>query len=250
MLTDTHCHLHLGQFDLDRDEVVARAEANGVTKIIEVGIDLESDKEAIALATRYPQIYAAVGIHPHEAGKATPETWAELRTLASQPGVVAIGETGLDYYRNRSPHEKQKEALKKQLSLARELRKPVILHDRKAHNDLLAIIREHGEGLTGVFHCFSGHLAMAEKCLEMGFYISIAGPVTFKNAHRLQELARTLPLERLLLETDSPFLSPFGGRNEPANVKAVAEKVAELRGLSWEEVARTTTQNAALLFGL
>jgi len=229
---------------------MARAEANGVMKIIEVGIDLESDKEAIALATRYPKVYAAVGVHPHEAGKATEESWAELRSLASQPGVVAIGETGLDYYRDRSPQEKQKEALKRQLYLARELRKPVILHDRKAHDDLLAIVEEHGEGLTGVFHCFSGYLAMAEKCLEMGFYISIAGPVTYRNAHRLQELARTLPLERLLLETDSPFLSPYGGRNEPANVRAVAQKIASLRGLSWEEVARKTTKNAALLFGL
>jgi len=249
-LTDTHCHLHLRQFDLDRDEVVARADANGVTKIIEVGIDLESDKEAIALAIRYPQVYAAVGIHPHEAGKATQESWEELRSLASHPGVVAIGETGLDYYRNRSPHEKQKEALKKQLALARELRRPVILHDRKAHHDLLDMIKEHGERLTGVFHCFSGGLAMAKNCLEMGFYISIAGPVTYKNAYRLRELARTLPLERLLLETDSPFLSPYGGRNEPANVRAVAQKIAEIRGLPWEEVARTTTGNAALLFGL
>jgi len=249
-LIDTHCHLHLHQFDLDRGEVVVRAEANGVTKIIEVGIDLESNKEAIALATRYPPVYAAVGIHPHEAGEATPETWAELRLLASQPHVVAIGETGLDYYRNLAPHEKQKEALKKQLALARELRKPVILHDRKAHEDLLAVVEEHGEGLTGVFHCFSGGLVIAKKCLEMGFYISIAGPVTYQNAHRLRELARTLPLERLLLETDSPFLSPYGGRNEPANVRAVAQKIAEVRGVSWEEVARTTTGNAVLLFGL
>ncbi|HAL61262.1 MAG TPA: hydrolase TatD [Chloroflexi bacterium] len=250
MLTDTHCHLHLRQFDLDRDEVMARAEANGVTKIIEVGIDLESDKEAIVLATRHLQLYAAVGIHPHEAGKATQETWAELRSLASQPDVVAIGETGLDYYRRRSPREKQKEALRRQLTLARELKKPVILHDREAHDDLLAMLEEHGEGLAGVFHCFSGDLAMAEKCLEMGFYISIAGPVTYKSAHRLRELAHTLPLERLLLETDSPFLSPYGGRNEPANVRAVAQKIAEVRGIPWEEVARTTTKNAALLFGL
>jgi len=256
-LTDSHCHLHLRQFDLDRDEVVARAEANGVTKIIEVGIDLESNEEAIALAARYPQIYAAVGIHPHEAGKATQETWAELRSLASQPDVVAIGETGLDYYRHRSPREKQEEALKRQLSLAREFKKPVILHDREAHDDLLAMVEEHGEGLAGVFHCFSGDLpkgslweAMAEKCLEMGFYISIAGPVTYGSAHRLRELVRTLPLERLLLETDSPFLSPYRGRNEPANVRAVAQKIAEVRGIPWEEVARTTTKNAALLFGL
>lgn len=191
-----------------------------------------------------------MGVHPHEAGKATRETWPELRSLASQPGVVAIGETGLDYYRRRSSREKQKEALKRQLNLARELRKPVIFHDREAHDDLLAMVEEHGEGLTGVFHCFSGDLAMAEKCLEMGFYISIAGPVTYRGAYRLRELARTLPLERLLLETDSPFLSPCQGRNEPANVRVVAQKIAEVRGVSWEEVARTTTGNAALLFAL
>jgi TatD DNase family protein len=249
-LTDTHCHLHLRQFDPDRDKVVARAEANGVTKIIEVGLDLESNRKAITLATRYPQVYAAVGIHPHEAGKATRETWVELRSLASHTRVVAIGETGLDYYRRRSPRQKQKEALKKQLSLAKELRKPVILHDRDAHDDLLSMVEEHGEGLVAVFHCFSGDLAMAEKCLETGFYISIAGPVTYRGAYRLWELARTLPLDRLLLETDSPFLSPCGGRNEPANVRVMAQKIAEVRGVSWEEVARTTTENAALVFGL
>ena len=253
MLTDTHCHLHLRQFDRDRDEVVARAEANGVTKIIEVGIDLESNKEAIALANRYPQVYAAVGIHPHEAGKASQKTWMELRSLASQPGVVAIGETGLDYYRRHSSRQKQKEALRRQLSLARELKKPVIFHDREAHDDLLAMVEEHGEGLAGVFHCFSGDLAMAKRCLEMGFYISIAGPVTYRNAHRLRELARTLPLERLLMETDSPFLPPHpyrGRRNEPAYVKLVAQEVAEIRGVSFEELAQATTENAALLFDL
>lgn len=252
-MTDTHCHLHLRQFDPDRDEVVARAEANGVTKIIEVGIDLESNKEAIALANRYPQVYAAVGIHPHEAGKASQKTWMELRSLASQPGVVAIGETGLDYYRQHSSRQKQKEALKRQLSLARELKKPVIFHDREAHDDLLAMVEEHGEGLAGVFHCFSGDLAMAKSCLEMGFYISIAGPVTYRNAHRLRELARTLPLERLLMETDSPFLPPHpyrGRRNEPAYVKLVAQEVAEIRGVSFEELAQATTENAALLFDL
>lgn len=251
MLTDTHCHLHLSQFDPDRDEVVARAEANGVTGIIEVGLDLESNRKAIALATRYPQVYAAVGIHPHEAGEVTQETWEELRSLASQPDVVAIGETGLDYYRDYSPRKKQKEALKRQLSLARGLKKPVILHNREAHDDLLCIVEEDGEGVTGVFHCFSGDLAMAERCLEMGFYISIAGPVTYRNAHRLRELARTLPLEKLLLETDSPFLSPYRGRrNEPAYVKLVAQKVAEIRGASFEELAQATAENATRLFGL
>lgn len=159
----------------------------------------------------------------------------------------------MDYYRLRSPREKQKEALKRQLSLARELKKPVILHDREAHEDLLAMVEEHGEGLVGVFHCFSGDLAMAKKCLKMGFYISIAGPVTFKGARRLRELARALPLEGLLMETDSPFLAPYpyrGRRNEPAYVKLVAQEVAEIRGLSFEELAQATADNAALLFDL
>ena len=173
----------------------------------------------------------------------------------------------MDYYRRRSPREKQKEALKRQLALAREFpkgslweKKPLILHDREAHDDLLAIVEEYGEGLAGVFHCFSGDLAMAEKCLpyripweQMGFYISIAGPVTFKGAGRLRELACALPLERLLVETDSPFLAPHpyrGRRNEPAYVKLVAQEVAEIKGVSFEELTRATTENAALLFGL
>ncbi len=250
MLIDTHCHLHFPQFDRDRQEVIARAEAQGVVRMVEVGVDLASSEEVVALAERYPQIYAAVGVHPHEASGWDEATLKGLRRLAAHPKVVALGEMGLDYYRHRSSREEQKEALRRQLALAQDLGKPVIIHDREAHQDLLEIL-EGWKGLRGVFHCFSGGPSMAKRCGEMGFHIAVAGPVTYPNAKRLIEVARETPLERLLLETDSPFLSPHRGqRNEPANVRLVAQRVAQIKGLPWEEVARSTTENARRLFGI
>jgi TatD DNase family protein len=230
----------------------------------------EASQAGVTLAETYPQVYAAVGVHPHEAKSLNDEILAELQNLAQQPKVVAIGEIGLDYYRDRSPRPVQRQAFRQQLALARELGKPIIVHDREAHKDVMNMLRQWvregyqpsatshqpsaiGHQPVGVMHCFSGDLAMAREVIEMGFYISIPGPVTFTNARRLPELVRALPLERLLIETDCPYLTPHphrGKRNEPAHVRLVAEAIARIRGISLEQVARITTANARALFGL
>jgi TatD DNase family protein len=262
-LTDTHTHLDFPQFDSDRERVVVRAAAAGVKAIVDIGTDLASSQAAVALAEAHPQVYAAVGVHPHDAKTVTGKTLEELRALAGHPKVVAIGEIGLDFYRDLSPRDKQRQAFQQQLALAREVGKPVVIHDRDAHSEIMTILRRWIEGFpqtsaishkpVGVLHCFSGDLAMAQEAIARGFYISVAGPVTFKNARRLRELVRQLPLEKLLVETDCPYLTPHphrGKRNEPAYVKLVAQEVARVKGLSLEEVARTTSDNAQVLFAL
>lgn len=251
-LIDTHAHLDFPQFDGDREEVIERALAAGVKCIVNVGADLASSRRAVALAEEHPQIYAAVGVHPHDAKTLTDEALAELRELTHHPKVVAIGEIGLDFYRDLSPRDKQREAFKRQLALAQELDKPVIIHDREAHAEVMETLRRW-QGLHGVLHCFSGDLEMARKAIELGFYISIAGPVTFKKARRLAEIVHQLPLKHLLIETDSPYLTPHphrGKRNEPAYVKLVAQRIAALKEVPPETVARTTTDNARAVFGL
>jgi len=254
-LIDSHCHLDFPQFNNDRQAVVQRAREAGVEIIINPGADLESSRRAVALAERYPEVYAAVGVHPHEAKTVTDEVIAELRALARHPKVVAIGEIGLDFYRNLSPRDVQRRAFRQQLALAAELGLPVIVHSREAHDDVMAILAENRESqatdLWGVLHAFSGDRAMAERALEMGFCLGIAGPVTFRNAHRLRALVRELPLEALLLETDAPYLTPHphrGERNEPARVALVAEAVAGLHGVTAEVVAQQTAANVRLLF--
>jgi len=262
-LIDTHAHLDFPQFDGDREEVIKRALAAGVGIIINVGADLASSRAAIALAEEHPQVYAAVGVHPHDAKTLTDEVLEELRELTHHPKTVAIGEIGLDFYRDLSPRDEQRRAFEQQLALASEVGKPVIIHDRQAHDEVMAILRRWVEGghqpsaishkPAGVMHCFSGDLEMAQRCMDMGFYISIAGPVTFKNARRLPEIVRQLPLESLLVETDSPYLAPHphrGKRNEPAYVRLIAQKVAELKGVPLEIAARVTADNARELFGL
>jgi TatD DNase family protein len=255
-LIDTHAHLDFGRFKSDRERVIERAATAGVKAIINVGASLASSQAAVALAEAYPQIYAAVGVHPHDAKTLTGKLLEELRALALHPKVVAIGEIGLDFYRDLSPRDKQRQAFQQQLALASEIGKPVIIHDRDAHSEVMAILRRWIEGdhqPAGVMHCFSGDLAMAQEAIELGFYISIAGPVTFKNARRLRELVRQLPLEKLLVETDCPYLTPHphrGKRNDPAYVKLVAQEVARVKGLSLEEVARITSDNAQALFAL
>ena len=264
VLTDTHAHLNSPRFKSDRERVIERAAAAGVKAIINVGASLASSQAAVALAEAYPQIYAAVGVHPHDAKTVTKEVLEELRALASRPKVVAIGEIGLDFFRDLSPRDKQRQAFQQQLALASEAGKPIIVHDRDAHSEIMAILRrwacpersrraESSPEPAGVLHCFSGDLAMAQEAIELGFYISIAGPVTFKNARRLHELVRQLPLQKLLVETDCPYLTPHphrGKRNEPAYVKLVAQEVARAKGLSLEEVARITSDNAQALFAL
>ena len=255
-LVDTHAHLDDEAFAADRDEVLTRARAAGVDTIITVGADLASSRQAVALAERHPWIYAAVGVHPHDAVQADEAALAELARLAGHERVVAIGEIGLDFYRDLSPRPAQREALWAQLALARRLDLPVVVHDREAHAEVLAALRDwaHGyDGARGVLHCFSGDEDMAREAIGLGFYISFAGPLTYAKASRLQRLAATLPLDRLLVETDCPYLTPEprrGRRNEPANVRLVAERMAALRGLPLAAVAQATTANAGRLFGL
>lgn len=252
-LIDTHAHLDDRQFDHDREGAIQRSQAAGVRRIITVGTDVDSSRAAVALARQHPAIYAAVGVHPHDAARVGSDTLQRLLEYARDDRVVAVGETGLDFYRNLSPHDRQKEVFIAHLELARHINKPVIIHDRDAHAETMAVLREEGWNRPGVLHCFSGDRAMALEAIEMGFYISFAGPVTFANAHRLQELARELPLERILVETDCPYLAPQpyrGQRNEPANVYRVAARIAELREVSLEQVAEATTENARQLFGL
>ncbi|MGB9847062.1 MAG: TatD family hydrolase [Desulfotomaculales bacterium] len=252
MLVDTHAHLVDGRFDRDRREVLERARAAGVALIVNVGYDLESSRKSVALAGEFDCVYAAVGVHPHDAAQVPPGYLEELRKLAKGEKVVAVGETGLDYYRNLSPGEVQKKVFREHLALARELDLPVIIHDRDAHEDVLGILKKDGLGRAGgVLHCFSGDWEMARVCLGMGFFISLAGVVTYPKSSLLKEIAARVPVERLLVETDCPYLTPEpwrGRRNEPAYVRSVVECVAGLRGMSAGELALITAQNARSLF--
>lgn len=253
MLVDTHAHLDSARFKDDREEVISRSLAAGVHAIVTVGVDLDSSRQAVALAQQYPCVYAAIGIHPHEAAPVQPDDLAGLARLSEQQVVVAIGEIGLDFYRMLSPADRQREVFVAQLELARQMDKPVIIHDREAHAETMSILRDKAQGLAGVLHCFSGDWDMAMQAVEMGFCISLAGPVTFHNARRLQELVRESPLDCMLIETDCPYLAPHphrGQRNEPAYVRLVADKIAALKKAPLERVAEVTTANASRLFGL
>lgn len=251
-LIDTHAHLNDSRFAPDLDSVMDRAREAGIHTIIVVGYDLASSRSAIALAATNPSLLATAGIHPHEAAKADDQSFEELRRLAASEGVVALGEIGLDYYYDHSPHPVQQEVFRRQIRLARSLSLPVIVHDRDAHADVLTILQEENvDTCGGVMHCFSGDAHFAAQCLDAGLYISLAGPVTFKNAPILVDVAKAVPLDRLLLETDAPYLAPVpcrGKRNEPSYLRWIAEKVAQLRGISCEELSEQTTENAKKLF--
>ena len=260
-LIDTHAHLDFSKFDGDRPAVVKRARAAGVSEIVNVGTDLVSSRRAVDLAEEYEVVYAAVGVHPHGAKALDGATLEELRELAQRPKVVAVGEIGLDYYRNLSPRDAQRRAFRAQLAWAAKLGKPVIIHDRDAHDEILQTLSTWAAGLEnsrltgrlGVLHTFSGDLEMAQKAIDLGFYISISGPVTYRNARQLPEIVRALPLDRLLVETDCPFLAPEphrGKRNEPAYTRLVAERLAKLKGIPFDDLARATTANARRLFEL
>lgn len=255
MLFDTHAHLNDPQFDPDRDEVIRRARENGLTLMVNVGYDHPTITATIQLAETHDFIYGAVGWHPHEAKHWDEGALERIESLAkNHPKVVAIGETGLDYYRNHSHPEVQQEVFRQQIRLARRVNKPLIIHNREAHEDLLNILKEEkADEVGGIMHCFNGDLSFAQRCLELGFYLSFAGPVTFKNAQSLREVVPHVPLERLLIETDAPYLAPHpfrGKRNEPGYVRYVAEKLAEILGMTMEELARITLENGKRLFRL
>ncbi len=257
MLIDTHAHLDFSQFDADREAVIHRAKEAGVGIIVNVGADLESSRRSVALAEEYDGLYAAVGVHPHEAKKLDGATLAALRDLAAHPKVVAVGEIGLDFYRDLSPRDVQRRAFRAQLAWAARLGKPVVIHDREAHDEVLSIladwVAEAPSSRRGVLHCFSGDLAMARQAVALGFYLGVDGLVTYQNARKLPEIVAWLPLDRLLIETDCPYLTPHphrGKRNEPAYLRLVAERIAALKEVSVEELAKATTTNACLLFGI
>jgi len=253
VLVDTHAHLQMTQFDSDRDEAVRRAQEASVRFIINVGWEVNSSREAVELAGRYPGVFAAVGVHPHEAKIVDEAGWRELEELVASPGVVALGECGLDYHYEHSPKEVQREVFRRQLELAARMRLPVIVHQREAEDEALEILEEAALRQGGVVHCFSGTREYLEAVLGLGLYVSFGGPVTYPRAENLRELVRLVPDSRLLLETDAPYLAPQnfrGRRNEPAYLRLVAEFVAGLRGISLADVCRITSLNAGILFGI
>lgn len=254
MLFDTHVHLNAEQFEEDLLEVIERANETGVERMVVVGFDRPTIQKAMELVETYDFIYASVGWHPVDAIDMTDEDLTWIEELSSHPKVVALGEMGLDYYWDKSPRDIQQEVFRKQIQLAKKVKLPIIIHNREATADLVTILKEEGaHEVGGIMHCFSGSVEVAKECIEMNFYISLGGPVTFKNAKKPKEVAKEIPLDRLLIETDCPYLAPHpyrGKRNEPAYVKLVAEQIAELKGISLAEVAKKTTENAKKLFDI
>ena len=254
MFVDTHTHLFFNNFDEDRDEVIQRALDAGVKYMLVPGTDLETSKQAIALAEKYDSIYAAVGIHPHDTDEWNDSIITELRDLAKHEKVVAIGEIGLDYYYDFSPKEQQLKAFNKQIQLAIELDLPIIVHNRDSNDDIMDFARRYGDsGLKAQYHCFAGSAENARELVEMGHYISFTGNITFKKADNIRKVLAAIDPESLLLETDSPFLTPVpyrGKRNEPANIPIIAETMAEIHKLTRDDIARTTSWNAYKLYGI
>ena len=254
-LIDTHAHLYDERFADDLPETIARAAEAGVGQIISMGDTMAASAQAVADAERYPALYAAVGIHPESACAPTDEMQEQLLAWAKHPKVVAIGEIGLDYYWEKDPERRalQRELFTVQLRLAHAAGLPVCIHDREAHGDMMKILKTEGRGLRGVLHCYSGSWEMATELLKGDWYFGVDGPLTYKNAAKLPEIVQRLPAERILIETDSPYLSPMpfrGKRNEPAHVLYIAKKAAELRGESLEAFARATRENTRELYGI
>jgi TatD DNase family protein len=256
MLIDSHAHIQGKEYAGEVAAVIERARQAGVEKIIAVGGagDMTSNTEAVALAESFPDIYATVGMHPHDAKDVGPEDLAELKELSAHPKVVAVGETGLDYYYSHSPYEVQRRVFAQFIHMARETELPIVVHERDAAKDAAELLRAEGEAnLRGVIHCFTGDYQAACKYLDLGFYISFTGIITFKNADRLRAVVRQVPLDRMMVETDSPYLTPVphrGKRNEPAHVRWVAETIAKVKGVDLETVARVTSENVRDLFAM
>jgi TatD DNase family protein len=241
-------------FKGDLEQVIQRAKASGVEYIFTVGTEKKDWTRALEIAYSNPSVYAILGVHPHHAKEIDEETYSTLRKLCRDEKVRAYGEIGLDFYRNLSPRDVQLKRFQEQIVLAKELRLPIVVHDREAHEETLQVLKsEKAEECGGIIHCFSGDYEMAKECIEMGFYISIPGTITFKNAGGFQEIIKRLPLESLLIETDAPFLAPVpfrGKRNEPSYVRYTAQKVAEIKKISFEKVAEATTENALRVYRL
>jgi TatD DNase family protein len=259
-LIDTHCHLNFENYHDDFAQVIQRAEEAGVTRIINPGVDLESSREALALAAHHDGIYAAVGIHPNSTADFSAGWLDEISVMAHERKVVAIGEIGLDYHWNKSPKAKQFDSFEAQLALAARLELPVIIHNREASEDVIAILETWATDLPpslkdrpGVLHSFSAPAQVAERAINIGFYLGISGPITYKNADDLRKIAMSIPSDRIVIETDGPFLTPTphrGKRNEPAYILLMADRLAALRRVDLDEIARITTENAVRLFGL
>lgn len=254
MLIDSHAHLDDRRFDRDRDKIIKSLEESGVELVINPGADVSSSIKAVSLAEKYPNIYAAVGVHPHDAKTMDDNTIDLLRSFTDREKVIAIGEIGLDYHYDNSPRDVQRKRFIEQLDLAKEVGLPVIIHSRDAAKDTFDILKEAQDGsLKGVLHCYSGSVEMAMEYIKLGFYISLAGPITFKKARVSREVAKAVPLDKLLIETDAPYLTPEpyrGKRNEPLYVRYVAGTIAEVRGISFEEVALKTAENTKRLFNI
>lgn len=254
MFVDTHAHLDDIRYDEDRAEVIQRSKNEGTTRIITMGDTMNASLNAIKIANDYEGVFAGAGVHPQEALSITSnKDYDQLAELMTLPKVKVLGEIGLDYYYENAPREIQQEVFIRQLDIARQMHMPVSIHDRDAHGDMMGILKKEGKGITGSIHCFSGSYEMAKELLKMGWFLGVDGPLTFKNSAKLPEIVAKIPLDRLLLETDCPYLAPVpmrGKRNEPAYIKYIAEKVAQIRGISLEEVAKVTTNNAIALFDL
>lgn len=254
MLFDTHVHLNDEQYDQDLKEVIQNALNTGVEKMVVVGFDRPTITKAISLIEEYDFLYASIGWHPVDAIDMTEKDLQWIEELSSHPKVVALGEMGLDYHWDKSPKDIQKEVFRKQIRLAKKVNLPIIIHNREATQDIIEILKEEkASDVGGIMHCFSGSVDTARECINMNFFISLGGPVTFKNAKKPKEVAKEIPLSHLLIETDCPYLAPHpyrGKRNEPAYVKLVAEQIAEIKELTYEEVVAQTYQNAKRLFGI
>ena len=253
-LFDTHAHLHFPEFDADREAMLHRARAAGVRRMVTIGTDADTTRAAIAIAEREGDVWATAGVHPHDAGETDDVALAEVERLAGNPRVVAIGEIGLDFFRNLSPRDAQGRVFRRFIALARRLRKPVVVHCREAHAEVLSILsEERAAEVGGIMHCFSGDVEIARRCLDLGLVISLAGPVTYPNARALPDVARFVPADRLVVETDCPFLPPQpyrGKRNEPAYLAITAARVAELRGEPVADLAARMSENARSLLRL